>query len=167
MKMNESTVTEYPKLAEFVKTSIPLVVSKPRIWKAFARSVNTSGAQWKKTAEESVLWSRGPTIHVEDLNVYYIATRRTSRFNGMFRPTYPNRIYLSQDIAIHFENDFSMPSARVCVESTLLHELVHWSNHWTGKRLLFRSRGSGTRVNIESGKTFESEAYGADQNRWY
>lgn len=73
--------------------------------------------------------------------------------NGEFiGQRFPNRIYLAKDICEKFEaSDFADPKMHKLVESTILHEMVHWGDWKDGKDQ------AG-----EEGKAFEITAYGKD-----
>jgi murein DD-endopeptidase MepM/ murein hydrolase activator NlpD len=79
--------------------------------------------------------------------------------NGQFRIDDPNAIYLAASIA-DFNSELDEPRYRQLIESTILHELVHWCN--------FR-RGDVFRGNplIEWGVRFEEKAYGRNVDRYW
>lgn len=81
------------------------------------------------------------------------------RSNGFFNgPRFPNRVYLTKTVCDKFENsDSNNVLMHLLIESTLLHEMVHWGDHKDGV----------DQALIEEGKEFEKEAYGRDIERYW
>ncbi len=66
----------------------------------------------------------------------------------------PNSIALAKEVAVIFESNANDAAWQLLVESTVLHELVHWGDWKDGKD----QPG-------EEGKAFERAAYGRDIGR--
>jgi hypothetical protein len=80
------------------------------------------------------------------------------RANGKFSGSrFPDRVYLAKSICDKFEKtDSNNSKMHILVESTLLHEMVHWGD-WK----------DGIDQAGEEGKMFEHAAYGRDINRYW
>ncbi|MEE8271746.1 MAG: hypothetical protein V3R98_08455, partial [Alphaproteobacteria bacterium] len=99
----------------------------------------------------AVKWGSGPRLKIETL----------TNANGEFRTGTPNVIYLDKPIAQRFQTDHKLAKAILLVESTVLHELVHWGDWKTDKK------AEGFLSSDEWGKKFEKEAYGKDIQRYF
>lgn len=80
------------------------------------------------------------------------------RSNGRFRVSrFPGRVYLAKSICEKFEKtDSANAQMHLLIESTLLHEMVHWGD-WK----------DGVDQGPEEGKEFEKAAYGKDIQRYW
>ena len=76
--------------------------------------------------------------------------------NGRFDSEKPDEISIAKEVVERFEIDFGLEKAQLLVESTVLHELVHWGDNLDGRD----QRG-------EEGKDFEKAAYGRDISRYW
>lgn len=78
--------------------------------------------------------------------------------NGQYAGgSYINKVYLAKSICERFEKkDSTNPKMHKLIESTLLHEMVHWGDYKDGKDQVG-----------EEGKAFEKAAYGKDINRYW
>lgn len=136
----------YPKASNWIAVNIPLVVKKPRVYKAFAKYAEMS----TYTAWIALSNATPPMITYEEM----------PGANGRFRgKSSPNTIFLAKAILERFENnqaDQKDPRMHILLESTILHEMVHWGD-WK----------DGHDHPLEEGKEFEKEAYGADVNRYW
>ena len=143
--MAKATIQKFPRFANFVKEDIPLVPKqKSDVWQAFlSHSKLPSG-----DAKAALAWGDGPLLLTGDLG----------SANGFFDPTAPNTITLSSDVTSRFEADFELPKAQLLVESTILHEMIHWS---------YKKLGLAEPDNTEIGRDFELESYGADIDRYW
>ena len=77
-------------------------------------------------------------------------------FNGVVDP---DRVYLAKSICDRFKDNPSERSdarMEILLESTLLHELVHWGDNKDGRD-----------QTGEEGKAFEIAAYGRDITRYW
>ena len=157
-------VARFPALAEYIRQRLPNVRGKLSVWKPFLK--------WSELPESvavhAVTYSAGRGPHVG-------ITSRTG-INGIWLPSQPNFIWLHERVAKASID--RRPGADVLVESTIMHELVHWGNFVArhaldGRKLVTRKDSSG-RVRggytqskgklIEVGKRFEVDAYKVDVN---
>ena len=167
MRMHTEDRMRYPWLAMFVVGELPRVVNKPRVWRAFEKFALADVPRWGKTASASILWGQGPTLAIEDIDDYYIAKGGVARVSGMFKHAHPNKIYLDDTLVAEYEADHQLSDAKRYIEATILHELVHWANHWTGQHsLLTVSRNGGLSVETHTPEGFEIEAYGKVLGHW-
>lgn len=133
----------FPKLDKYLKNDFCKEIrKKERVWKSFKKY---SGLDGDDALEAVDFGKTYPYLVVEELSG-----------NGKFRKSKPKTIFIDLDIAIAFE-DHPARLKRV-VESTILHEMVHWARHNDGNR---RTK-SGTYRGNEAGKRFECTAYGGD-----
>jgi len=104
----------------------------------------------EKVAERALRHGNPPVIEFR-----YIPTA-----NGEFiGKKYPDTVFIAMDICDRFqrsEADAKDPRMHLLVESTLLHEIVHWGD-WT----------NGKVASFEAGKAFEKAAYGKDIRRYW
>lgn len=130
---------KYPKLTKWIKENLPNVKKKPKVWNAYLK--------YSELDEKRALWSItsgfNPDItfiEIENGNGKYVGEKHL------------NRIYIDKKICDKFEStDSNNSKMHALVESTLLHELVHWGDYKDGKDQLG-----------EEGKAFERQAYGKD-----
>lgn len=153
----------YTRLAHYVRKALPNVpTSKPRVWRAFLK--------WSQLPERLALAAvspgRGPIVGIT----------AAENVNGVFRPKTPRVVFLHARVASAFQRN--LRGSRLLVESTLLHELVHWGNYISqyaldSRKLQSRQGSDGRRrggyTNVggslrEVGKQFERQAYGRDVN---
>jgi len=144
MKIDGKLKRDYPKLAAWIELNLPKVKSKPKVWKAFLKYSELTHGQ----AKIALTKGHNPEIHF----------RIMPGANGEFRgPRFPNRVFLAKSICDKFEkSDMKKPKMHILLESTLLHEMVHWGDWADGKD----QPG-------EEGKMFERAAYGQDINRYW
>ncbi len=136
--------TSYPKLSEWIKTNIPKVKTKPKVWAAFIKYSELSPAK----ALLAVTSAHSPEIHFD------VMPRANGRFSGS---RFPDRVYLAKSICEKFEkSDSENRKMHILIESTLLHEMVHWGD-WK----------DGVDQAGEEGKMFEKAAYGKDIQRYW
>ncbi len=135
---------KYPKLADFIYFELSKVKwTKPDVWKAFLKYSELSD----EFATQMMITCSMPIIDVEAL----------TNANGEFRGgDNPDIIYLDETVCERFEQDYPKEEAKLLVESTILHEMVHWGD-WK----------DGSDQPDEEGKAFEKEAYGYDVNRYW
>lgn len=138
----------YPYLARWVTKELPKrVKAKKQVWNAFLKYSELSEAE----ANRAFCLGNAPTLSFDVM----------PRANGEFRgSTHPNTVFLAKAICDRFSSDINnrvtMPRMLLLVESTVLHEMVHWGDWKDGKDQ------AG-----EEGKAFEKEAYGKDINRYW
>jgi hypothetical protein len=135
---------QYPKLSGWILANLPKVKSKKKGWEAFKKyaELTEAAATWAITS------GYNPDV------TYTVMPGSNGCFNGA---KHPNKVYLAKSICDRFESkDFSNVQMHLLVESTLLHEMVHWGDHKDKKDQ------AG-----EEGKIFEKVAYGKDINRYW
>lgn len=99
-------------------------------------------------AKAALAWGDGPLLLTGDLG----------SANGFFDPAVPNAIKLSSEVTKRFEADFELPKAQLLAESTILHEMIHWS---------YKKLGLDDPDDVEIGREFEVACYGADIDRYW
>ncbi len=134
---------DYPKVAGWVRHELPHIPEKPTVWKAFKKH----GQLNSFVALQAINWrDESPLLRIKPLG----------SDNGAFDPNHPDWIMLAQEVATRFETDHTRAEAQLLLESTILHELVHWGDHRDGHDQ------AG-----EEGKAFEQEAYDGDVSRYW
>lgn len=137
MIVSQSLVKTYPLIAGWICNRLPNVKKNTKVFKAFQRYAGFD----EKVAERALVHGNLPNIEY----------RNIPTANGEFNPKYPDTVFLAMAVCKRFV-DFSDDSRmHVLVESTLLHEMVHWGN-----AIAKRTEPQ------EMGKAFEREAYGQD-----
>ncbi len=144
MKIAYAFRSKYPKLSKWVEDNLPKVKNKNKVWAAFLKYSELSESDARCAVGSGPL----PILHSAVM----------PGANGEFRgSTEPNHIYLAEEICERFEKtDSGKPEMHLLVESTILHETVHWGD-WK----------DGVDQAGEEGKNFEKEAYGKDINRYW
>src|SRR5215470_9916162 len=105
-------------LSRWIRSHLPTIeTTKPPVWLEF-RSFADLDVPFARDAVSGGIVS--PTLIVDAAN---------PDSNGTFDPAQPNRIFISQVIADHFEQNSGNPDDQLLIESTILHELVHWANY--------------------------------------
>ena len=136
--------SSYPKLVSFVAGEMSQIpFKKPRVWRAFLKYSELSARE----AMSVLTQCRQPTLDSMEM------PGSNGRFKGA---THPNTVFLAEAVAQRFERDHALEKAKTLVESTILHELVHWGD-WK----------DGEDQEGEEGKAFEREAYGKDISRYW
>lgn len=144
MRISGSFKQAYPKLSTWIETNLPKIQNKHKVWQAFVKysELPPVKATWAITP------GYNPDIH------FKVMPGANGEFIGQ---KFPNRIYLAKSICDKFEkSDFADPKMHRLVESTVLHEMVHWGDWRDGKDQ------AG-----EEGKAFEVAAYGKDVTRYW
>lgn len=146
MIVSTELVRDYPALAAWIKIRLPDAKDKPRVFKAFQRHAGLS----EKVAVRALQHGNPPEI----------SFRNIPTANGEFiAKKWPGTVFIAKTICDRFEGssvDAKDPRMHELVESTLLHEMVHWSNWAEGKVPTY-----------EAGKAFEKDAYGKDVRRYW
>lgn len=144
MKIDPTFKSAYPKTSKWIEKNMPTVSSKPKVWKAFVKYSELKSA----AATLALTPGKLPEIHFEHM----------PGSNGRFKGSkFPDRIFLAKEICDKFEkSDSTNPKMHLLVESTLLHEMVHWGD-WKDSK-----DQAG-----EEGKAFEKAAYGKDIGRYW
>ena len=135
---------KYPRLTSFIDNDVSNIkFTKPKVWKAFLKYSELTEAE----AIDALMTCSNPIVDVDVM----------PNANGEFRgSTDPNIVFLAKAICERFEKDYKKAEAKLLIESTLLHEMVHWGDWKDGKD----QPG-------EEGKEFEKAAYGKDINRYW
>lgn len=135
----------FPYLANFVQNELPVRVSqKQQVWRAFRRFSRLS---WLETFRYLKWQKDSPILRIKKL-------RRGDY--GYFYDATPLMFFIARDIAEQFELDHSLESAKLCLEATILHELVHVADFTDGHHR-----------EPEQGIEFETEAYGSPVRVWW
>lgn len=155
VKLNHQSLNDYPKLRARVAELLPKIErDKHTIWQCFC-DISRLSPSFARDVVSGKFGS--PTLVVEALDRVTPTRRRI--VNGLFRTGTPGVIYICDDIARKGEQPAFGDDPRYwpVVESTILHELVHWSDFKDGT----------LEVGIELGKKFEKAAYGGDVARFW
>jgi hypothetical protein len=134
---------QYPQLAMWICNNIPKVTEKPKVFSAFQKYAGS------KPAAQAIRHKTDPQIEY----------RIIPADNGQFMTKYPDTVFIAKDICDRFEGsdeDAKDPRMHLLLESSLLHEMVHWAD-WLDRKF----------ANDEIGKAFEKEAYGKDVRRYW
>jgi Metallopeptidase toxin 3 len=146
MIVSQVLVKAYPKLALWICDNIPKVRKKTKIFRAFQKYAKLS----EEVAERAIKHGSPPVIEFRHLPTE----------NGIFWGSkYPDTVFISKDICDRFQrydDDANDPRMHVLVESTLLHEIVHWGV-WL----------DGAPIVQEDGRAFEKEAYGKNIRQYW
>lgn len=144
-RMLTQDIFSYPRLAFFVRRHLrDRLTSNEKTWSAFRKHGDFSIID----SLVAVGWELdSPLLITESLG---------KRYNGRFYPSKPNHIYIDQEIAQRFEADYNRIDAQHFVESTILHEIVHWGDHKDGHH-----------KPPEAGIDFEIAAYGKNVMRYW
>ncbi len=140
MIISPSLAKEYPQISIWICDNLPKVRDKPKIFKAFQKYARMN----EKVAERAIKHGTPPNID----------WRYMPADNGAFLKKYPTSVFISQTICEKFRdaNSTDRSGMSTLIESTILHEMVHWGNSLDGKE----------DSHSEMGKAFEKEAYGKD-----
>ncbi len=144
-RMLTQDIFSFPRLALFVRKDLPgRLTNNEKTWSAFRKFGDFSIIE----SLVAVGWELdSPLLLVESLG---------KGFNGRFYPTRPSHIYIDEEIARRFESDHDRIEAQLFVESTILHEVVHWGDHKDGKH-----------KRPEAGVDFEIAAYDKNLMRYW
>lgn len=144
MKISPQFKRSYPKLSNWIECEIPKVKGKPKVFAAFLKYAELN----KKKAKLALQKGQPPEINFDTM------PNSNGRFSGK---KFPNKVFLAKAICDRFEStDSKNLKMHLLLESTLLHEMVHWGD-WK----------DGIDHPKEEGKEFEKEAYGRDINRYW
>ncbi|ACK50677.1 hypothetical protein Msil_1731 [Methylocella silvestris BL2] len=116
----------------------------PDRWKIFVKWCGNNEV-W---ATEACAWGKGPLVQINSAKVGHAMGRTTGDDNGQVV------CFIHGKVA----NKYEQGNGWIIWESTVLHELIHWTR-WKQK-LSDPTDDAGNA--IEVGKAFEAEAYGAD-----
>lgn len=136
----------FPHFSHFVLNVIPTSVpQRPKVWDAF----KFRGQMGSFMAYLALSSRDGSPL---------LRLRAMPASNGEFDSAQPDRIFIATEIAKRFEAEHQNEHAQQTVESTVLHELVHWGD--------LKADGKHTTA-VEAGRAFEFDAYGGDIDRWW
>ena len=142
VRMTTNHNSLYPNLTNWVKNTLPEVQNNDLVWPFFLLHSELSHTEGVR----ALSWGPDPILYIKQI----------PGRNGEFDSQNPQRIILARDIAQRFEQDYLLPEAQRLVESTVLHELVHWGDHKDG-----RDQPG------EEGLCFEKQAYGENVQRYW
>jgi Metallopeptidase toxin 3 len=146
MKVSASLIECYPNMALWITNKFPEVRKNTKVFKAFQKY-----SELKEDAERAIRDGTLPTVE----------WRRLGAENGQYdHKKYPDTVFIAMAICEKFEKseaDAKDPRMHRLIESTLLHEIVHWGDWKDGKLSPY----------AEAGKEFEKEAYGEDVRRYW
>ncbi len=135
-KVDQYFKRDYPKLGAWIEKNIPKVKSKTKVWNAFIKYSELG-------ATRAITPGYWPEVY------WKVMPGKNGGYTG---ESFPNRIFLSKSLCDEFEEKKNISKKfHNKIESSLLHEMVHWGDFKDGKD----QPG-------EEGKKFEVEAYGAD-----
>ena len=143
MIVSPSLVKEYPKIAAWICDTLPEVRKNPKVFKAFQKYAGFD----EKVAERAIKDGNPPSIE----------WRHMPADNGQFLTKYPDTVFIAMAICARFEKDHADSRMHLLVESTLLHEMVHWGDYADGT----------VDTSQELGTAFERQAYGKDVGRYW
>ncbi|MEL6522351.1 MAG: hypothetical protein AAFQ66_15395 [Pseudomonadota bacterium] len=148
MKIDSAMEAKYPELSRWIERHLPRVRFKFELFRVFARYTEGS----KKDARAMLKRGSLPLINARDL-------KRGA--NGAFNASWGhNTVWLSTEVCEKFEtNETAQKDARMhrLIESTLLHEMVHWCDF----------SKDGKHKTHEVGEDFEEDAYGYNVGRYW
>jgi Membrane proteins related to metalloendopeptidases len=151
VKFSPELAAKFPALGHWLRNELPLLPNDPakaHVWDWFKYYAQIDDATARDALAPEAI--RCPALIVADLG----------DSNGCFLPDRPNEIQLARDIAVRFEADSRNPVMKQFLESTVLHELVHWGDQRDG----LLDGGVGDE---ERGRRFEVSAYGEDLQRFW
>lgn len=158
MKISDSMRSEYPKLSKWIDVNLIMVLCKPLVFSAFKRYSELSD----KDARNVLATDFGPVLH----SMFFIENHDGEPGIKNGRSVYKSAgypvdwIFLAKIICAKFENsenDARDNRMHILLESTILHEMVHWGDTLDGRR----------QRQHEEGKMFELHAYGHQINRYW
>ncbi|WP_395698167.1 hypothetical protein [Methylocella sp.] len=138
---------KFPNCGQYLKYWLSpqtLKTKVPERWKIFVKWCGDE--VW---ATQACAWGKGPLVQINSAKVGY-AMGRTTAADGGGEVT----CFIHGKVADKYERG----TGWIIWESTVLHELIHWAR-WKQK-LADPTNPDGSE--IEVGKAFETEAYGAD-----
>lgn len=140
MIVSSSLVKAYPQISIWICDNLPKVREKTKIFRAFQKYARLN----ETVAERAIKHGTLPNID----------WRYMPADNGNFDKRYPTFVFISQTICEKFRdaNATDQSAMATLIESTILHEMVHWGNSLDGQQ----------NSHNEMGKAFEREAYGKD-----
>jgi hypothetical protein len=144
MILSAGLIKDFPRLSDWIVRRLPSVKDNVKVFRAFQQYAELN----EKVAQRALQHGNPPEIdrrHIATANGEYLGRK------------YPGTVFIAISICDRFERwpaDARDPRMHQLVESTLLHEMVHWGDWADGKVAEF-----------EAGKAFERAAYGKDVRR--
>ncbi len=143
-ELSKNYASKFPYCGNYLKNWLnpqTLKAKVPERWKIFVKWCGNE--VW---ATEACTWGRGPLVQINSAKVGAAQGRTTGDD--------PQHVicFIHAQVA----NAYEQGDGWIIWESTVLHELVHWSR-WKGKLRSDRDENGN-----EYGKSFEKEAYGSD-----
>jgi hypothetical protein len=146
MKISGKLRKDYPLMAAWIEENLPQVAQRAHIMRAFRKYAELN----KTDAATALTLGTNPTIDYAQM----------SDANGDFLgKTFPETVFIAQAICDRFESspdEQDTRRMRILIESTVLHEMVHWGD-WK----------DGVDQGPEEGVRFERAAYGRNVQRYW
>jgi hypothetical protein len=137
----------------YLTSVFPNIVNNRKVWDAFKWATGNDGIDFAASGEK---WARflvnngvSPEVHPTSND-----SKDGRRINGVFYHATPRRIYIHTRVLNAYVH--KLEGAELLLESTVLHELVHFSRFWGSYPRKINDK--------EAGKEFERRAYGRDVN---
>lgn len=140
-RMTPDDRKDYNRLARWAEGDLPKSLDVEKIVDAFT---TISGLDLEEARIALGRFDTDPWLHVRRL----AADQYGYPINAQFQPASPNRIVISRDVALRFEQVWNDDDAKRFVQAKVLHEMVHWANF---HKNLIKS--------AEAGEEFELKAY--------
>lgn len=138
--MSSEDQDAFPNIAKFCRADIPAALQRSAVRRAFEAYSDLTAAETDNVA----IWGTMPILRV--------ASRDGERALGWFRTTTPNLVFLDARVADAHRDRPTAAMVQRVLESTILHELVHWGEYRINAKL----------DPDERGRQFELDAYGRD-----
>jgi hypothetical protein len=149
MRISNQMKGTYPKLSKWILVNIPNVINKSKVFYAFMKYSEQNHAKIIEILTRDTL----PVLH-------YWYFPGDNKNGTSVKKGHRNLVFLAKSICDKFETSGKSakdPRMHLLLESTILHEMVHWGDTLDGKR----------QRQHEEGKEFEREAYGKDVGRYW
>jgi hypothetical protein len=164
-------VKDMPKVKKYFADELPKVTGNETVWKAFLKwsghqlSGKPTAEDATKAAQIAVAGTQGPQVKVQTTILADPSTANTEEANGIFYPKEPEIVVIRTTIAEFYNLNIDSPThkdrAIQLIESTCLHELVHYLN-WKHHKKVRGFKDTDGKDIKEMGKAFEKDAYGRD-----
>lgn len=136
--------------------------SNEDLFDVFCKYANLSSSEAKKALKEGP--DNYPRIGFTDLK----------GDTGLFNPGNPTAVFLNIELEKKFKKNPKKQKLHDLIESTLLHEMVHWGNHHYGTPTIgytgvpeCKEALEDDGLDHEKGKLFECEAYDRDIKKYW
>jgi hypothetical protein len=167
-------VKDMPKVKKYLADQLPKVTGNQTVWTAFLKwsgyqiAGKPMAADASTAATTAVGGTGGPQVKLAATILADPNTANVGEANGIFYPKEPEILVIRIAIAEFYNKNIDSATykdrANVLIESTVLHELVHYLNYKHHKKVRGFTEGSGADAKEikEMGKRFEKDAYGRD-----